>query len=161
MDILAKLKAGSTVTTPIEVRGVPMALRILTEQDHQEAGWAANAMLVQHKAELTTANADIFEAEKFTELIRRFVIDPDTGKPVFPTAGEVRATLSREERNAIADAYYDFEKEHSPSERTMDDAEFAALFEDVKKKPDLQSLNGLSGAMLKRLVLSLASQPTS
>jgi hypothetical protein len=164
-DILAKLKAGRSVTKIIVIGdgegSVSAALRILTEQDHQEAGWAANAMLEKHDAELNPANADLFESEKFTELIRRFLIDPETKKPVFASAAEVRETLSRDERNALADDYFDFEKEHSPSDRTMSEADFVALLETVKKKPEMPALNGLSGATLRRLVLSLASQPKS
>lgn len=160
-DILAKLKAGRDFTKTVPVGDVSLGLRILTEQDHQEAGWAANELLDKHEAELNAANADLFESEKATQLIQRFVVDPDTGKPVFPNAAAVRETLSRDQRNTIADRYFDFEKEHSPSERTLSDAEFTALLEDVKKKPDMQRLNDLSGALLKRLVLSLAVPPTS
>lgn len=161
MDTLAKLKASRTATKTVTVGDVAIGLRILTEQDRLEAGWAAVAMLDQHETELNVANADLFEAEKAIQLLLRFVIDPDTKKPVFPSADEVRATLAREERNAIGDAYYDFEKEYSPSERTMSEADFTALIEDVKKKRDVTRLNDLSGAMLKRLVLSLAAPPTN
>lgn len=161
MDILAKLKAGRSVTKTTALGDIKIGLRLLTEQDHQEAGWAANAMLDKHDAELSAANADIFESEKATQLLMRFVIDPDTGRPVFPDAAEVRATLTRDERNALADAYYDFEREYSPTERTMDEAEFMALLTDVKKKPEPTTLNDLSGALLKRLLLALVSPPNS
>jgi hypothetical protein len=160
-DILAKLKAGRSVIKTFPLGDITLGLRILTETDYQEAGWAANALLDTHEAELTVANADLFESEKATQLIMRFVVDPTTRKPVFPSADEVRNTLSRAERNAIADKYYDFEKEYSPSERTMSEEQFAALLEDVKKKPDDQRLNDLSGALLKKLVLSLVAPPAS
>lgn len=160
-DILDKLKAGRTVTKPFKLGAVGLAMRILTERDYQEAGWAANELLDDRKTELKASNADLFESEKATHLIQRFVIDPATKEPVFASADEVLDTLSRDERNAIGAAYYDFEREYSPSERTMSEADFTALLEDVKKKPDMTSLNGLSGALLKRLMLSLAAQPTS
>jgi uncharacterized alpha-E superfamily protein len=160
-DLLSKLKAGRAATKTFPLGEVRLGLRLLVESDYQQAGWAANDMLAEHEAELSPANADLFESEKATQLILRFVVDPATGKSVFPTADEVRDTLSREERNAIVDAYYDFEREHSPSERTMSEADFARLLEDVKKKPDPHVLKDLSGALLKRLVLSLVSPPTS
>lgn len=160
-DILAKLKAGGAVTKPFPLRGVVLALRILTERDYQDAGWAANELLDDRKTELKASNADLFESEKATHLIQRFVVDPATKESVFATAADVLDILSREERNAIGAAYFDFEKEYSPSERTMSDVEFKTLLEDVKKKPDMQSLSDLSGALLKRLVLSLAAPPTS
>lgn len=161
MDILAKLKASRDVVKTFKLGDVTLGLRILTERDYQEAGWAANTLLDEYKTELKTANADLFESEKATQLIRRFVVDPATKAPVFASAEEVLDTLSRAERNVIGEAYYDFEKEFSPSERTLSDADFAALLDDVKKKPDMQPLNDLSGALLKRLVISLAAQPTS
>lgn len=159
MDTLAKLKAGRSVVKTVTVGDVAIGLRILTEQDRMEAGWAAVAMLDKHETELNVANAELFEAEKAIQLLLRFVVDPDTKKPVFPSADEVRETLAREERNAIGDAYYDFEREYSPSERTMSEADFKALLDDIKKKPDATRLNDLSGAMLKRLLLTLAAPP--
>lgn len=160
-DLLAKLKAGRSVIKPFQLGAIRLGLRILTEHDYQEAGWAANAMLDAHEAELSTANAELFESEKASQLIQRFVVDPDSGAPVFPSAAEVAATLSREERNEIGAAYYDFEKEYSPSERTLSEADFAALLAKAKKKPDWTHLSGLSGALLKKLALSLAVPPTA
>lgn len=160
MSLLDKLKAGGDVVKPFKLRGIQLGLRILTERDYQDAGWAANALLDEHETELKTSNADLFESEKATQLIQRFVIDPATKEPVFASAEDVMGTLSRDERAMIGAVYFDFEKEYSPSERTLSDADFAALLEDVKKKPDMQSLTDLSGALLKRLVLSLASQQT-
>jgi hypothetical protein len=160
-DLLAKLKAGRAVTKTFPLGELTLGLRLLVETDYQAAGWAANDLLAKHDTELTTANADLFEAEKLTQLMLRFLVDPATGKPLFSSADELRSTLSREERNAVGAAYYDFEREYSPSERTMSEAEFGRLLDDVKKKPDPLALNDLSGALLKRLVLSLAAPPSS
>jgi hypothetical protein len=160
-DILTKLKAGRKFIKPFKLGDVAVGLRILVERDYQEAGWAANALLDEYKTELKVSNADLFESEKATQLIQRFVVDPASGAPVFTSSEEVLDTLSREERNALGAAYFDFEKEHSPSERNMTDVEFSALLEDVKKKPEEQSLKDLSGVLLKKLVLTLAVQPTT
>ena len=160
MSILAKLKASRAIVKAVTLGDIQIGLRILTERDYQEAGWAANDLLDEHKAQLSPANAELFESEKATQLILRFVIDPATKAPVFASAEEVLDLLSRDQRSAIGDAYYDFEKEYSPSERTMSETDFTALLEEVKKKPELTVLNDLSGALLKRLVLTLAAQPT-
>ena len=160
MDLLAKLKAGRDVVKTFKLGDITLGLRILTERDYQEAGWAANALLAEYKTELKSSNADLFESEKATQLIQRFVVDPATRAPVFASAEQVLDILSRDQRNVIGDAYYEFEKEYSPSERTLTDADFTALLEDVKKKPDMPSLNDLSGALLKRLVISLAVPQT-
>jgi hypothetical protein len=160
-DLLSKLKAGRAFIKTFPLGELTLGLRLLVEDDYQAAGWAANDLLAQHDTELTTANAELFESEKATQLMLRFLVDPDTGKPLFPSADELRKTLSREERNAVGAAYYDFEREFSPSERTMSEAEFARLLADTKKKPNWLALSGLSGALLKRLVLSLAVQPSN
>ena len=132
-DLLSRLKAGRAVTKTFPLGDLTLGLRLLVESDYQAAGWAANDLLAQHDTELTTANADLFESEKATQLMLRFLVDPATGKPLFSSADEVRNTLSREERNAVGAAYYDFEREYSPSERTMSEAEFGRLLDDVKK----------------------------
>lgn len=158
MSTLEKLKAGKSHIKVIPLGGVSLGMRLLTERDYQEAGWAAVDLLEDHKAELNPANADLFDSEKATQLIQRFVVEPISQEPVFPDAESVLDTLTRAERNHLADQYFDFEKEYSPSERTMTEAEFTALLEDVKKKPDPTVLNDFSGALLKRLVLSLVDQ---
>lgn len=161
MSILDKLKAGRNVTKTFKLGDVEMGLRLLTERDYQDAGWAANDLLVEYKAELKTANADLFESEKATHLIQRFLIDPVSKTPVFESADQVLDVLTRDERAAVGEAYFDFEREFSPSERTMSATDFDALIEDVKKKPDHTRLNDLSGATLKRLVTILATQLAS
>lgn len=161
MSILDKIKAGRGVTRTFELGDIKVGLRLLTERDYQDAGWAANDLLNEFKTELKTSNADLFESEKATHLIQRFLIDPDTKEPVFETADQVLDLLTREERAFIGEKYFDFEKEYSPSERTMTDAEFDALLEDVKKKPEPTRLNDLSGALLRRLVITLAAQLSS
>lgn len=160
-SILEKLKAGRSATKTFKLGEVEIGLRLLVERDYQEAGWAANDLLAENKAELKSANADLFESEKATHLIQRFLIDPISKAPVFASADEVLDVLTRDERAVIGTAYFDFEREYSPSERTMSTAEFDALLDDVKKKPDHTHLNDLSGAMLKRLVTTLAAQLAS
>jgi hypothetical protein len=157
-SILDKIKAGRSVTKEFNLGDVRLGLRLLTERDYQDAGWAANDMLAEFKTELKTSNADLFESEKATHLIQRFLIDPDTKKPIFQSADEVLDTLTREDRAFVGEKYFDFEREYSPSERTMAAAEFDALVEDVKKKPEPTRLNDLSGDLLRRLVLTLAVQ---
>ncbi|OFJ46395.1 hypothetical protein BA896_021815 [Janthinobacterium lividum] len=110
MDILAKLKAGRTTIKTFKLGDITLGLRILTERDHQEAGWAANKLLDEYKTELKVSNADLFESEKATQLIQRFLVDPVTRAPIFAAAEDVLDTLSRDERNAVGSAYYDFER---------------------------------------------------
>ena len=158
MNILEKLKAGRDIVKPFKLGEIAMGLRLLTERDYQDAGWAANALLKEYETELKASNADLFESEKATHLIQRFLVDPVTKAPIFETGEEVLDVLTRDERAAIGEAYFDFEREYSPSERTMSTSEFDALIEEVKKKPDLMRLHDFSGATLKKLVTTLAVQ---
>jgi hypothetical protein len=157
-SLLDKLKASREFVKTVAIGDVVLGMRILTERDYQDAGWAANALLDEFKTELKPSNADLFESEKATQLLQRFIVDPETKKPLFSSAEEVLASLTRSDRNFIGAAYFDFEREYSPSERTMSPKEFDALVEEVKKKPDTPRLNDLSGAMLKKLVSSLAAR---
>lgn len=161
MDLLEKLKAGRDAISTVRVNGVEIGLRILTEQDYQTAGLAADALLRTNGTELSMATADLFEAEKSIQLIALMVVDPATKKPVFVNADEARKVFTREDKEVISEAYIDHERSFSPSGRTMTDADFEALLEEVKKNPATPRLNDLSGAGLKRLITSLAVPPSS
>lgn len=161
MDLLEKLKAGRDALATVTVNGVEIGLRILTEQDYQTAALAADALLRQHDTELSLATSEAFEAEKSIQLIALMVTDPKTRKPVFADADAARATLTRSDKEIISEAYLEHERMFSPSGRTLTDEEFGALIEEVKKNPATPRLNALSGDMLRRLITSLASQPSS
>lgn len=158
-DLLARLKAGRTAVKPITINGVEMGLRILTEQDYLEANIATEQAMKSAGLELGMSTAEAFEAEKASQLMARALVDIGTGKQIVLCAKELREAISRNEKVALIDAYLDHEKEFSPSERTMSEAEFSALLEEVKKTPGTPSLNGLSTTLLKRLITCLAFQP--
>ncbi|TCS38478.1 hypothetical protein EDC30_102217 [Paucimonas lemoignei] len=160
-DLLAKLKAGRDALGTVEVNGVKLGLRILVEQDYQEAGLAADALLAEHNTELSLSNSEVFEAEKTIQLIARAAVDPANKQPVFPTADEARSTLARHDKDRIIEKYLEHEKKFSPSYRTLSDEEFDALIEEVKKNPETTRLNDLSGDLLRRLTATLASQLSS
>jgi hypothetical protein len=161
MELLARLKAGRDALGSVTVNGVDLGLRILTEQDYQDAALAADALLARHDAELTVATADTFEAEKSLVLVSRMLVDPVTRKPVFATADQARAMFMRADKQLIMEKYLEHERKFSPSAANMNEAEFAALLEEVKKNPGTPQLNDLSGDLLKRLISSLASPPPS
>lgn len=160
MDLLAQLKAGRDALATVDINGVTLGLRILVEQDYTDAQLAADALLIKHETELSLATGETFESEKMIQLIARMVVDPATRKPVFATADVARETLHRHDKDKIAEKYLEHERKFSPSYRTMGDTEFAELLEEVKKNPETTRLNDLSGDLLRRLITSLASQPS-
>ena len=65
--ILDKLKASREVIKTVSLGDVVLGMRIMTERDYQDSGWAANALLDKIGADLKPSNADLFESEKATE----------------------------------------------------------------------------------------------
>ena len=132
-DLLKRLRAGREALAPVEVAGVSLGLRLLNEQDYQDAGLAVESTMRAAGVELNMASAELFEREKSSQLLARSLVEPASGKPVASTAQELRQALSREDVEWLATRYLDHEKRHSPKE--LDDEAFAALLEEVKKMP--------------------------
>ncbi|RZI43701.1 hypothetical protein EGT07_08000 [Herbaspirillum sp. HC18] len=158
MDLLQKLKSSRDAIGTVEINGVTLGLRILTDQDYQTAGLAADALLLKHDTELSLSNSEVFEAEKSLQLIALAVVDPVTKAQVFPNADVARATLTRDDKKLITEKYLEHERQFSPSMRTMDDEELTGLIEEVKKNPETPRLKGLSGDGLRKLISSLVSR---
>ncbi|MDH2918497.1 MAG: hypothetical protein PXX73_04810 [Sideroxydans sp.] len=160
-DLLDRLKAGKSAIAKITVSEVEFGLRVLSEQDYLEAGMAAEAAMKAAGVELSVSTAELFEAEKSSQLLLRALINPADNQAVATTAKELRAALSREEVAYLIEQYLSHEKTISPSERNLSDDDLTALLEEVKKTPQLPRLNDLSFAMLKRLITISVSQPAS
>lgn len=157
MDLLEKLKATHLVRHEVELLGCKLVLRILTEKDRAEAGLAAHDAFVGVEMNLTSA--DLHETRLANELLARAVLDPATGQPVFATAGDLEVNLSRDQKGYLLSEYLAFEREYSPTR--LSDAEFDALLAEVKKRPQIDLLNNSSIGTLKRLVITLASPPST
>lgn len=155
-DLLSRLKAGKSAIARVKIGDVEFGLRVLTEQDYLEAGFAAEAAMKAAKVELTISTADLYEDEKASQLLVRALVDPESKKPVTDAARALREAIGRDERSYLTEQYLAHEKEFSPSGRSLSDDDFALLIEDVKKNPETPRLNGLSFAMLKRLITALA-----
>ena len=160
-DILEQLKNSANAIKEVSLNDVTIGLRILNEQDYLDASLAVNALMKAKDVIFGPETAEMFEDEKTCQLLLRAVVDPETQNPVTKNAKELRTILTREQRMFLTEEYLSFEKEHAPSERTMSEDEFAKLFEDVKKKPEMIDTQDLSTASLKRLITILASQPSS
>ncbi len=158
-ELLNRLKMSRAAIARVTVGEVPFGLRVLTEQDYLEAGFATDAALKAAGVELSVATADLFEDEKASQLLARALVDPNSLQPVAASARELRQALTRNDRAWLADRYLEHEKQFSPSERTLSADELSALVDEVKKNPATPRLNDSSIATLKRLITALVSPP--
>lgn len=159
-ELLDRLKAGKSARSIVKLNGIELSLRALSEQDYMEAGIAAESAMKAAKIELSMSTAELFEAEKSSQLLLLALLDP-SGEPLAYTASSLRNALSREESAYLVEQYLAHEKSISPSERNMPEKEFQALLEEVKKTPGTPRLNDLSIATLKRLITVLACPPAN
>lgn len=159
-ELLDRLKAGKAARAVVKLNGVELALRVLSEQDYMEAGVAAESAMKAAKIDLSMSTADLFEAEKSSQLLLLALMEP-SGEPLAYSASSLRNALSREESAYLVEQYLAHEKSFSPSERNMPEKEFQLLLDEVKKTPETRRLNDLSIATLKRLITALVCQPAS
>lgn len=158
-DLLSRLKAGRSAIASVKIGEVEFGLRVLTEQDYLEAGFATEAAMKAADMALSVSTADLFEDEKASQLLARALVDPSTNKRAAVSAKALREALTRGDRSYLAECYLEHEKQFSPSERSLSDKEFAGLIEEVKKNPETPRLNDLNFATLKRLITALVSPP--
>jgi hypothetical protein len=160
-ELLNKLKASGGAVRAVQLRDVTLGLRILNDQDYLDAGCAALEEMKSRGIEFGMASADLFEAEKASQLLVLALVDPENGKPLAGIAKQVRSAFSSAEKQWLIQQYLDHEREWSPSERTMTPEQFAELVETVKKTPETALSIDSSSATLRRLLLTLASPPAA
>ncbi|MCM8595132.1 hypothetical protein [Accumulibacter sp.] len=160
-NLLARLKAGREAIARVRLGEVDLGLRILTEQDYLEAQIATLQTMQAIGLDLSVGSSEAYEAEKASQLLTRALVDPDTGNPVATSAAKLRAALTRAEQTFLIEAYVEHEQQYSPSPRTLDEAAFLALLEEVKKSPGTTLSSVSSTDTLKRLITALASPPAS
>lgn len=162
MSLLERLKAGKSLIKKVMLGEVELGLRLLSDNDYLESGLDVLDFLKgKGLYDVNLANSELFEAEKANQLLLRVLVTP-SGEPVADSPLQLRKALSREEKDFLMAEYLDFEKQHSPmAGRNMDDAEFETLLDTLKKTPETVNLSALNTGTLKRLLIALASQPTS
>ena len=159
-DLLSRLKAGKALVHSVSLNQVQVHLKLLTEQDYMQAGLDVLAYFEQRRIGFSTASAELFEAEKATQLLLLALVDA-AGNPLPISADQLRKTLSRNEKFYLVEQYLELEKRYSPSERTLSEDEFSTLLDTVKKTPQTSNLNDLSFDTLKKLITTLASPPAN
>ncbi|MFZ6687504.1 hypothetical protein ACO0K0_07130 [Undibacterium sp. SXout11W] len=160
-DILSQLKASGTSLRTVVIDGITVGLRILNDQDYLDADLAMLAFMKKMNVTFATESSETYEHEKSTQLLFRALVDPESGVRIAKTVTEIRDAISRDQKAYLISQYLEHERQCAPREETMPEEEFSALFESVKKKPEMMSLSDLSTETLKRLILSLANPPAS
>lgn len=161
-DLLKKLQSSHAALATVELGGVKLGLRILTEHDYQQAGLAALEVLeAASREDVNVATSELLESERSLQLIALAVVDPANRQPIFDSADTARSSLTRAQKSLLIEAYLEHEREYSPRPENLSEAEFNELLDSLKKSAVKPSLNGLNGATLKKLVLSLAEQPST
>jgi len=163
-DLLAKLKLGAKNVKLLSWPGteVKVVLRVLNQQDFQEAAFAAERLFKSEKIETNLMTADEYENEKALQILFRALRDPqDQDKPIANTITEFRRAITREEKKILIDEYLGFESECSPAPDNLSNDEFDKVLSDVKKKPQ-ETISGITSmSMLKKLLLIMVSPPVS
>jgi hypothetical protein len=160
VDLIEQLKAGASNHKMVSWPGsdARIELHVLTEQDHFEAGIAADRIYADADLPITSANVDDYQAEKNTQLLFRAVRDPQSHKPLKCAVEDFRRMLTRDIRNALITELSQLEQECSPNPYTLSDEQYASVLEAVKKNAEPTVMSVSSIALLRRLSRSLASE---
>ena len=160
-DLLQRLKLGTSNRKLISWPGTntQVMLRVLSQQEHQEAAFATERLFKNEKIEVNLITSSEYDNEMATQLLYRAMHDPEKPEEAICSIAEFRRSLSKEEKKSLIDEYQAFEKECSPSPEGLTDDEFAAILESLKKKPET-TISGISSiSLLKKLLLFTVSPP--
>lgn len=163
MSLLAKLKSGKKNIKAINFPGTekPAALQVLSNQDFQDAVFAAELKFKSSDIAVTPSTLDAYEDERTTQVLFRALRDPDDPSKSFAgSVDELRKLVSKEEKEILVDEYNSFERESSPRFSQLSEEEFEKLWSDVKKSPQMFS-SSLSSGTLRGLINYLACRHVS
>jgi hypothetical protein len=163
MSLIEKLKAGRRNIKTIKFPGTDddLILRVLSNAEIQEAVFAAERRFKAEDIPILDSTRDVYNDERTTQILFRALRNPkDAKKALFSSDDELRALLTRDEKEILSQEYEAFQSECAPHPETMSDEEFDNLWEALKKSPET-ALNFLSSGTLKRLLLYLASRPAT
>ncbi len=162
-SLLAQIKAGKRNVKVLDypgVEGLQVALRVLSNQEIQDAILAAEQLFKERGLEITDSNRDAYSDERATQVLARALREPENpNKPFAASAKELRGLLEKEEKDLLLQEYYDFEQAVSPRINRMTEEEFEELWSSLKKSPELSS--ALNSCTLSGLITYLASRPAN
>lgn len=163
MSLIEKLKAGKRNVKIIKFPGTDqnVMLQVLSNAETQEAVFASERRFKAEDIVVDKTTLDAYQDERTTQILFRALRDPQDAKKAFAaSADELRASLTKDEKDILVTELDAFQDECSPNIVKISDEEFDTLWESLKKSPETVS-SFLSSAMLKRLLLYLASRPAT
>lgn len=162
MSLIAKLKAGIDNIKITTWPGTDNAIgiRVLTQAENQAAEFATELLFKAKGIDFTAATVDAYQSEQNTQILARAIVDPETKKPMFKSADELRGLIGHPDVKAdLIEKYNAWQAECSPSIAEMTEEQYEHLFGEVKKNGP-SCLNGLSSRTLSGLITYLAERQT-
>jgi len=157
--IIAKLRDGLDNVKTVHLGDMTVGLKVLRHSHYHEANLVVSGFYQERGIKVGMHNIDEFEIDKENQYLLNTVVDLETGEPLFESVEELRELLHNDKRKQLLDEAEAFQEECSPTMSKYTDEEFEKLFEEVKKTPNPATLNVLNLYTLRKLVLTLASQP--
>jgi len=163
-DLLQKIKLGGNNFKLIKWPGtdVDVALHVLSEHELQESLFEtenifkAAGILNPHMM-----NANGYTGEEHTQILFRALRDPShREEPIAKNITEFRKALTASVKIALLEEYAAFDSEMNPSPSNLSSDEFDRLVTSLKKKPEQTLENISSMSLLKKLMLTMVSDPT-
>jgi hypothetical protein len=160
---LKTLLAGTDNVKPIKWPGtdVTVNLRVLNQQDLQEASFATEKLFLAQKLPYNTWMYDTYSGEQETQVLYRALRNPENDQPLWPSITEFRKALTYETKKLLCVEYKAHETECSPNPNELSADEFDRLTQDLKKKPEeiIGACTNIS--TLKRLLLFTVCPPVN
>jgi hypothetical protein len=163
-DLLQRIKLGTAATKLTMWPGTdrPILMKILSQQDLQEAEFATERLFASEKITVNLVTSDEYESERATQTLYRCLRDPEkSAEAICPTLADFRRILTRTEKQVLIDEYLTFEKDNSPRPGNMTDDEFDKVLTEVKKNPAQTMLDSYSTATQKKLITCLVADLSS
>lgn len=159
--VVQMIKDAHTVRKVIEWPGVPsvkVQMRLLNASEARLSKVANQQEFKRDGIDIGVQNlADYREQEAIHGLWQVFS-DPETGKPLFKSAEEMRTVCTNDEITALCNAYNAFADENDPNLDKLSDDEFDDLKELIKKKPDQIPQKVTSLPVALKLLRTLVAQ---
>ena len=150
MNIQA-LKAGVNCRREITFPGTDEKcfLHLLSDWDEQQAEMAAQQVF--STVTIAFHNSDDYNGEKVVQKLYLALRDAD-GKRLFSSAEDFKKSTTRDQQDVLMKLWGELRDEHNPSPERLDNDQFSALVDEVKKKPEVMTGNISSIHTLRELV---------
>lgn len=159
--VVQMIKDAHAVRKVIEWPGVPsvkVQMRLLNASEARLSKVANQQEFKRDGIDIGVQNlADYREQEAIHGLWQVFS-DPETGKPLFKSAEEMRTVCTNDEITALCNAYNAFADENDPNLDKLSDEDFDDLKELIKKKPDQIPQKVTSLPVALKLLRTLVAQ---